>query len=135
MRLQKTNVFADSVLCMGGVSSNPVKAWKEKIDWFMNSRQYRGLDRIDGELTEFERTNVPGFTTLEILAEIQNVTIDIKCEREPFQGSIIFMSMYNDIVWGEKGNRETCVANSLTVADCAHRTLVVSWARIGKEVL
>ena len=33
----KTFVFSDSVLCMGGISPDPVKAWKEKIDWFMHS--------------------------------------------------------------------------------------------------
>ena len=49
----KTYVFSDSVLCMVGICSNQVKAWKQKIDWFMNSRQYRGLDRIDGEAMEF----------------------------------------------------------------------------------
>ena len=31
------------------------------------------------------------------------------------------MSMYNDIVWREKGNRETCVANSLIVANYARK--------------
>ena len=51
----KTNV-SDSVLCMGGTSSNQVKAWKGKINWFMKSRQYRELDRIDGEAMEFRWT-------------------------------------------------------------------------------
>ena len=46
---------------MGGISSDPVRAWKEKINWFMNSRQYRKFDRIDGE----------SITTLQILAEIR----------------------------------------------------------------
>ena len=48
----KTYVFSDSVLCMGGISSNPVKAWKEKNDWFMNSSQCREWNRIDGEPME-----------------------------------------------------------------------------------
>ena len=41
----KTLVFSDSVLCTGRISENPVSAWKEKIDWFMNSSQCRELDR------------------------------------------------------------------------------------------
>ena len=98
----QTYVFSNSLLCMGGISSNPVKAWKEKIDWFMNSRHYRGLDRIDGEPTEFEWKNFPGFTTLQILAEIQTMMTEIKCEPEQFHGRIIFMSMFYGIVWGEK---------------------------------
>ena len=43
--------------------------------------------------------NFPGFTTLQILAKIQNMMTEIKCEPEQFQGRIIFMSMYTDIVW------------------------------------
>ena len=97
----KTNVFSDSVLCMGRISENPVKAWKEKIDWFQYSLQYRGLDRIDGEPKEFELIIFQGFTTLQILAEIQNMMTEIKCEPEQFQERLIFMSTY--IEWGERG--------------------------------
>ena len=61
-----------------------------------------GKDRIDGEPMEFEWTNFPGFTTLQILAEIQTMMAEMKCEPEQFQGRIIFMSMYSDIVWREK---------------------------------
>ena len=48
----KTYVFSDSVLCMGRICQNPVSAWKEKIEWFMNSSQCR--DPIDGKPMEFE---------------------------------------------------------------------------------
>ena len=71
--IAKTYVFFGSVLCMGGINTNPVKAWKEKINWFMNSRQYRESDRIDGEPMEFEWKKFPGFTALQILAEIQKM--------------------------------------------------------------
>ena len=37
------------------------------------------------------------------------------------QERIIFMSMYNDIEWGERGNTEKCIANSVTVANYARR--------------
>ena len=30
----KTYVFADSVLCLGGIKENPNEAWKEKIKWY-----------------------------------------------------------------------------------------------------
>ena len=35
---------------------------------------------------------------------------EMQCEPEQFPGRIIFMSMYNHIVWGEKGNKEMCIA-------------------------
>ena len=37
----KTCVFSDSVLCLGGISPDPVGAWKDNINWFMESRQKR----------------------------------------------------------------------------------------------
>ena len=39
----------------------------------------------------------PGFTTLQILAEIQNMMTESKCELEQSKRKIIFMSMFNDI--------------------------------------
>ena len=45
--------------------------------------------------------NFPGFTALGILEEIQKMMTELKCEPEQFKGRIIFMSMYNDIVWRE----------------------------------
>ena len=41
------------------------------------------------------------------------------------------MSMYNDIVRGEKGNRETCVANSLLVAENARKFAQGHWSFLG----
>ena len=87
LRLQETYLLSDSVSCMGGLSSNPVKTWKEKIDWFVNSRQYWELDRIDGEPMKVERKTFPGFTPLRILAEIQNMMSEIRCEPEHFPGT------------------------------------------------
>ena len=58
---------------------------------------------------EFEWKIFPGFTTLQILAAIQNMITE---NPKQFPGRIIFMSMYNDIVWGAEGNDEICIANS-----------------------
>ena len=33
---------------------------------------------------------------------------DVQCEPENFKGRIILLSMYNDIDWKEKGNKEQC---------------------------
>ena len=84
---------------MGRIPNTPVSAWKEKIEWFMNSFQYRELDRIDAEPMEFEWKIFPGLSTLQILTEIQKMITEIHSELEQFTGRIIFMSMYNDIVW------------------------------------
>ena len=79
----------------------PSKLGKRRtIGFIIHSK--KELDRIDGVPMEFEWKIFPGFTTLQILAEIQNMMTEIKCEPELFQGRIIIMSMYSDIVWWEK---------------------------------
>ena len=85
------------MLCLGGLSTEPVKEWENKIEWFLETRYAEDLDRIDGEQMEFEWKNSPGFTPLGILVEIQKMMLESKSEPEQFKGRIIFMSMYNDI--------------------------------------
>ena len=63
----KTYVFADSVLCLGGISTEPVQAWEKKIKWYLETRYLKELNRIDGEPMEFEWKNFPGFTKLGLL--------------------------------------------------------------------
>ena len=110
--IAKNFVFSGSVLCLGGISYEPVKAWESQIKLCLETRYLKDLDRIDGEHMEFEWTNFPGFTTLGILDEIQKMMTESKCEPEQFKGRIIFMSMYNDTDWTKRGNRESCIANA-----------------------
>ena len=56
---------------------------------------------------------------------------DQQCELEQFKGRIIFMPMYNDIVWGERGNTEKCIMNFVTVANYARRFLLGRWSFLG----
>ena len=46
---------------------------------------------------------------------------ETQCVPEQCTGIIIVMSMYNDIVWREKGNEEMCIANFKIVANYAKR--------------
>ena len=124
----KTCVFADSVLCLGGISTEPIQAWKDKIKWFLKTRHLKDLDRIDGEPTEFEWKILTGFTTLGILDEVQKMMAESKCEPEQFQGRIIFMSMYNDIAWRARGNREHCIRNSVKIKECDGRFPQGRWS-------
>ena len=47
------------------------------------------------------------------------------------EGRIIFMSMYNDVAWDEKGHQERCEHNSLTVADYARKFPRGQWSLSG----
>ena len=49
-RMSRPNVFADSVLCLGGRKENPNEAWKEKIKWYFESNHLKDLNRIDEEV-------------------------------------------------------------------------------------
>ena len=95
----KTYVFADSVLCLGGVKENPNEAWKEKIMWYFENNHLKDLHRIDGQSMEFEWKIWPGFTTFDLLEQIQKIMKEHQCDPEQFKGRIIFMPMYNDIEW------------------------------------
>ena len=96
----KVYVFSDSVFCLGKVNQNPTSntVWEDQLGWFKDSPQYGALDTIDGEPIEFEWNIFPGFTTLELVREVQKFMSKMG-EPEQFQGRIIFMSMFNDIIW------------------------------------
>ena len=118
------------------MSENPLSniVWEDKLTWFKSSSQYRTLDIIDGEPMEFEWNIFPGFTTLQLVQEVQKLTNKMS-EPEQFQGRIIFMSMYNDIILGIKDNEKECIANSTFVSlfakKISSRTLVIprTWIR------
>ena len=46
-------------------------AWEDRLTWFKSSPEYRALDKIDGEPTEFEWNIFPGFTTLQLHRKVQ----------------------------------------------------------------
>ena len=87
--------------------TNQSKLGKNKIKWYLENRYLKDLNRIDGEPMEFEWKIFLGFTTLGLLAEIQKMMTELQCELEQFKGRIIFMSMYNDIVWENEETQES----------------------------
>ena len=52
---------------------------------------------------------------------------------QKFQGSIIFMSMFNDIDWNRKGNEKSCTRNSSSVAKYARKFPKRHWSFLGLE--
>ena len=73
----------------------------------------------------------PGITTLGLLKKIQSPMRDLQCEPKHFNDRIIFMSMYNDIAWEEKGMTERCVQNSIEVSKYARRFPCGRWLLLG----
>ena len=96
----KIYVFSESVLCLGKMNQNPTSntVWERQLGWFKDSSQYRIVDTIDGELIEFEWNIFQRFTALQLVREVQKFMSKM-VKPEQFQGRIIFMSMFNDIIW------------------------------------
>ena len=93
----KVFAFPDSVLCLGKVNQNPTSntVWEEQLGWFKDSPQYKTLD---GEPVEFEWNIFTGCTTLQLVDDVQKF-MNKMSDSAQFQGRIIFMSMFNDIIW------------------------------------
>ena len=132
----KVYVFSDSVLCLGKMNQNPLSSvvWEDKLTLFKSSSQHRALEKIGGEPMEFEWNIFPGFTTLHLCHKVQKF-MNKMSDPDQFQGRIIFMSMFNDIIWRIGDNEQECIANatlvSLFVKRISSRTLVIprTWIR------
>ena len=65
-------IFGLCVISWKGESEPIIKfCLGRKRSWSKDSPQYRTLDRIDGEPMEFEWNIFPGFTTLQLVDEVQ----------------------------------------------------------------
>ena len=91
---------------MGKMRGDPSAAWKNKMKWYSQNNYLKEFSRIDGMQTEFEWKIFPGITTKGILEEVQKLMKSIQCELEHFNDRIIFMSMLDEIMWGENDNTE-----------------------------
>ena len=88
----KVYVFSDSVLCLGKINQNPEsnKAWEQRIGWITSSQSYRDFDGIDGEPTKFEWNISPGFDTLQLSQEVQELLLRLGETPENFTGRFFF---------------------------------------------
>ena len=72
----------------------------------------------------------PGFTTLQLVREGQEFMTKMG-EPEQCQGRIIFMSMFNDIMWRFQDNERECKANATLVSIFAKRFPAGRWSFFG----
>ena len=135
INLQRTKVyvFSDSVLCLGRIHQHPEsnEAWKKRIEGITTEKSYRDYDSINGEPTEFEWNIFPGFTTLQLCGEVNDLLSDLGEAPETFTGKILFMSMFNDISCDRKDNKEECLANARVVKVLAKKFGIGQWSFIG----
>ena len=102
----KVHVFSDLVLCLGRMGDDPIRSWKNKIQWHSDTNFFSELNRIDVKPMDFEWQILPGSTKVGILKEIQKKMDELQCDPGDLKDKIIFMSMFNDIEWDARGNEE-----------------------------
>ena len=102
-----------------------------QVEEFKMSPSYKELLGTDGAAIEFEWNIFPGFTSLQILQEIQNDLRKRNVEHEKFTDRITFMSMFNDIDWTRKRNDGICISNSDKVKEYAKRFSQGHWTFFG----
>ena len=121
------------------MGDDPIATWKSKIKLYSENNHFKDMNRIDGMRKEFEWEIFPGITTLALLEKIQSLMRDLQCDPEQFNDRIIFMSMYSDIAWGEKGNTERVWIQFKNICElCSQipsRSLVFLGAWIRKEMV
>ena len=129
----KVYVFSDSVLCLGKVLQHPEcnEAWKNRVAGVRAERNYRDLEDVSGESTEFEWNIFPGFTSLQLCDRISDLLSFLGQSPETFTGRILFMSMFNDISCDKKDNKEQCLKNTDFVKTFAKRFGIGQWSFIG----
>ena len=118
---------------MGRSKKNPEfnKAWEQRLGWITSSQSYRNFDGIDGEPTKFEWNIFPGFDTLQLNEEVKSLLNRLAETPETFKGRIPFMSMFNDISFDRKGNKDECLANAGVVKELAKKFGIGQWSFIG----
>ena len=135
INLQRTKVyvFSDSVLCLGKIQENSQSndAWKQRLEWFKSSPEYRNFDRIDGVPMDFEWNIFPGFNTLQLSEEVKSLLYRLAETPETFTGRILFMSKFNDISCGTKKTKKNVWANARLVSLYARRFGKGQWSFIG----
>ena len=120
-------------MCLGKIHQHPEsnEAWKKRIEGITTDTSYRDYDGINGESTEFEWNIFPGFTTLQLYGEVNDLLSDLGQTPEIFTGIILFMSMFNDISCDKKDNQEECLANAEVVSILAKKFGIGQWSFIG----
>ena len=127
----KVYVFSVSVLCLGKMNQNPISntVWERQLEWFKDSYNTELLTNRRKPMA-FEWNIFTRSTTLELVREVQKFMSKMG-EPEQFQGQILFMSMFNDIIWRYKDNETECIANSALASLFAKRFPARRWSFLG----
>ena len=130
---QKKKKIKNLCSALGKMSENPLSkiACDEKLSWFKISSQYRALDTM-----LVSRLNLSGIFTQDSPHCSSATKSKSSCQKwtlepEDFTGRIIFMSMFNDISWVSKENKQECELSAQLVSIYAKRFSPGRWSFFG----
>ena len=108
------------VRCLGGKSQphpRPGDIWeRQRLAYFVSSKEYPEFFDIATEPVVFEWRICPGHTTGQLFEEVQKMVDENQVHPFHFKERIIFMSMFNDLDWSHKHNKEICRHKSSRVS-------------------
>ena len=115
---KKIYVFSDSVLCLGKIHENPQSnnAWEDRLEVVKIFSKLLKLWQNRRWANGIRAEYFPGFNTLQLVREVQELLLRLSVEPEDFIGRIIFMSMFNDISWWSRDNKKECESNAQLVS-------------------
>ena len=100
-------VFSDSVLCLAKWTRTHSQTLHGRKDW-RGSKVHQNTELWTQSMENRWNSSgiFPGSTTLELVREVHKFMNKLG-DPEQFQGRIIFMSMFNDIIWWNKESSST----------------------------
>ena len=115
-------------------SKDAATRWEGQVEEFKMSPFYKELLGIDGEPLEFEWIILSGFSSLQILQQIQNDLRERNIKLEKFADRLIFMSMFNDIDWTRERKRRDLYFEFRKVKMYAKKFSQGHWTFLGPGV-
>ena len=87
------------VLCPGSISDQPVEVWKNKNKWYLETRCLKDLNRIDGEVMEFEWKSSQDSLHWEF-SKLSKIVTEVQCEPEQFKGNRLHVNVQRqNVLW------------------------------------
>ena len=124
-------IFRFCVMSWEGESEPNIKCCvRRKLSWFKDSPQYRILDTIDGEPTEFEWNISQDSPHCSLSAKSKSSWPEWAIHHNSKDESF-FMSMFNDIIWRSEDNDWECNANADLVSIFVKRFPPGRWSFLG----
>ena len=124
----KACVYADSFLCIGRMEQAPgatVQRWKGQIEDLRKYSSHQDAVGLDGEAIEFEWIFSQDFWHWLFSRRSRWTWRSRTSNQENFKVRIVFMSMFNDILW--KADDENCISKAEKVKKCAKKFLPGHW--------